>query len=87
MPPLGMLFGWLLLDEHVALVDLIGIAPVALGIYLVTRAAPPPRSREVGLSNGSQGGTIACGARTLREDRRRSGGVNICPRTSIRGVA
>jgi drug/metabolite transporter (DMT)-like permease len=37
MPPLGMLFGWLLLGEHVAPADLVGIAPVALGIYLVTR--------------------------------------------------
>jgi drug/metabolite transporter (DMT)-like permease len=39
MPPLGMLFGWLLLGEHVALSDLIGIIPVVLGIYLVTRPA------------------------------------------------
>jgi drug/metabolite transporter (DMT)-like permease len=39
MPPLGMLFGWLLLGEHVALSDLAGIVPVALGIYLVTRPA------------------------------------------------
>jgi len=39
MPPLGMLFGWLLLGEQVALTDLIGIVPVALGIYLVTRPA------------------------------------------------
>jgi drug/metabolite transporter (DMT)-like permease len=41
MPPLGMLFGWLLLGERVALADLIGIVPVALGIYLVTRPATP----------------------------------------------
>jgi drug/metabolite transporter (DMT)-like permease len=40
MPPLGMLFGWLLLGEHVAALDLIGIVPVAFGIYLVTRPAP-----------------------------------------------
>jgi drug/metabolite transporter (DMT)-like permease len=39
MPPLGIMFGWLLLGEHVALPDLIGILPVALGIYLVTRPA------------------------------------------------
>ena len=39
LPPLGMLFGWLLLGEHVALSDLIGIIPVVLGIYLVTRPA------------------------------------------------
>ena len=40
MPPLGMLFGWLLLREHIAWPDLVGILPIALGIYLVTRAAP-----------------------------------------------
>jgi drug/metabolite transporter (DMT)-like permease len=45
MPPLGMLFGWLLLGEHVAPADLVGIAPVALGIYLVTRPAAPPQAR------------------------------------------
>jgi drug/metabolite transporter (DMT)-like permease len=37
MPPLGMLFGFLLLGEHVSIVDLAGIVPVALGIWLVTR--------------------------------------------------
>jgi drug/metabolite transporter (DMT)-like permease len=37
MPPLGMLFGWILLDEHVDAHDLIGVLPVAVGIYLVTR--------------------------------------------------
>jgi len=44
MPPLGMLFGWMLLGEHVALTDMIGIVPVALGIYLVTRAPSAPRA-------------------------------------------
>src|SRR6201994_4525309 len=39
MPPLGMLFAWLVLGEHVALRDMLGIIPVALGIYLVTRPA------------------------------------------------
>jgi drug/metabolite transporter (DMT)-like permease len=42
MPPLGMLFGWLLLGEHVAPNDMIGIVPVTIGIFLVTR---PPSSR------------------------------------------
>jgi drug/metabolite transporter (DMT)-like permease len=37
MPPLGMVFGWLLLDERVEMRDLFGILPVALGIFLVTR--------------------------------------------------
>ncbi|HZP70015.1 MAG TPA: DMT family transporter [Pseudolabrys sp.] len=37
MPPLGMLFGWLLIGEHVAAWDMLGIIPVVLGIYLVTR--------------------------------------------------
>ncbi len=44
MPPLGMLFGWAILGEHVAARDLLGIVPVALGIYLVTR---PVRSKSV----------------------------------------
>jgi len=39
MPPLGMLFAFLVLGEHVELRDLAGIVPVALGIYLVTRPA------------------------------------------------
>jgi drug/metabolite transporter (DMT)-like permease len=39
MPPLGMLFAWIILGEHVELRDLLGIVPVALGIYLVTRPA------------------------------------------------
>lgn len=37
IPPLGMMFGWLLLGEHLEGADLLGIVPVALGIYLVTR--------------------------------------------------
>jgi drug/metabolite transporter (DMT)-like permease len=46
MPPLGMLFAWLVLGEHVAFRDMLGIVPVAFGIYLVTRpAAQPPGSR------------------------------------------
>jgi drug/metabolite transporter (DMT)-like permease len=42
MPPLGMLFAWMVLGEHVAFCDLLGIVPVALGIYLVTRPARAP---------------------------------------------
>jgi len=38
MPPLGLLFGWLLLGERVAISDLLGIVPVAVGIYLVTHS-------------------------------------------------
>lgn len=41
MPPLGMLFAFLVLGEHVEARDLLGIIPVALGIYLVTRPAKP----------------------------------------------
>lgn len=37
IPPLGMLFGWLVLGEHLETADLFGIVPVALGIWLVTR--------------------------------------------------
>jgi drug/metabolite transporter (DMT)-like permease len=40
MPPLGMLFGWLLLGEDIHLPDLLGVVPVAAGIWLVTRPAP-----------------------------------------------
>ncbi len=39
MPPLGMLFAFLVLGEHVEARDLFGIIPVALGIYPVTRPA------------------------------------------------
>src|SRR5260221_5400050 len=39
MPPLGMLLSFLLLGDHVEFRDLLGIIPVALGIYLVTRPA------------------------------------------------
>ncbi|MET4388689.1 drug/metabolite transporter (DMT)-like permease [Bradyrhizobium sp. F1.4.3] len=39
MPPLGMLFAFIVLGEHVEARDLLGIIPVALGIYLVTRPA------------------------------------------------
>lgn len=42
IPPLGMLFGWLLLGEHVDFADMLGVVPVALGIYLVTRPAAAP---------------------------------------------
>jgi len=47
MPPLAMLFAWMALGEHVEFRDLLGIVPVALGIYLVTRpAAAAGRSSE-----------------------------------------
>jgi drug/metabolite transporter (DMT)-like permease len=39
MPPLGLLFGWLVLGEHVSWLDLLGIVPIALGIWLATRRA------------------------------------------------
>jgi drug/metabolite transporter (DMT)-like permease len=39
MPPMGMLFAWMVLGERVEFRDLLGIVPVALGIYLVTRPA------------------------------------------------
>jgi drug/metabolite transporter (DMT)-like permease len=44
MPPLGMLFAYLVLGEHVEARDLLGIIPVVLGIYLVTRPAAKPVS-------------------------------------------
>ena len=39
MPPLGLFFGWLLLGEAVPPLDFLGIVPIALGIWLVTRPA------------------------------------------------
>jgi drug/metabolite transporter (DMT)-like permease len=45
MPPLGMLFAWMVLGEHVAARDLLGIIPVALGIWLVTRPAAASTQR------------------------------------------
>ena len=45
MPPLGLFFGWLLLDERTEPFDLLGVVPVALGIWLVTHGtAPRPTS-------------------------------------------
>jgi hypothetical protein len=44
MPPLGLMFGWLLLGEHVELSDLLGIVPVGFSIYLVTRRGFPQRA-------------------------------------------
>jgi len=45
MPPLGLFFGWLLLDERIEPFDLLGVLPVALGIWLVTHGtAPRPTS-------------------------------------------
>jgi drug/metabolite transporter (DMT)-like permease len=41
MPPLGLFFGWLLLGEHIEPFDLLGVLPVALGIWLVTHATTP----------------------------------------------
>ena len=52
MPVLGLFFGWLLLDEHIAWHDLVGILPVALGIYLATR---PDAAMGKNLGNGGTG--------------------------------
>jgi drug/metabolite transporter (DMT)-like permease len=45
MPPLGILFAWIVLGEHVEIRDLLGIVPVAVGIYLVTRPAASRRNK------------------------------------------
>ena len=46
MPPLAMLFAWLVLGEAIDGRDLLGLIPVAVGIYLVTRpgSARPARA-------------------------------------------
>ncbi|HEY9078961.1 DMT family transporter [Magnetovibrio sp.] len=36
MPPFGLMYGWLLLNEQAALGDFIGIVPIAVGIWLAT---------------------------------------------------
>jgi drug/metabolite transporter (DMT)-like permease len=41
MPPLGLFFGWLLLGERTEPFDLVGVLPVALGIWLVTHTTTP----------------------------------------------
>lgn len=40
MPPLGLIFSWIVLHEPVPMINLVGIVPVAVGIYLVTRERP-----------------------------------------------
>jgi drug/metabolite transporter (DMT)-like permease len=40
MPPLGLVMSWAVLGEQLQVLDLLGVAPVALGIWLTTRAAP-----------------------------------------------
>jgi drug/metabolite transporter (DMT)-like permease len=42
MPPLGIVFSWMILGEPIHLLDLIGIVSVALGIRLTTR--PPAKA-------------------------------------------
>lgn len=37
MPPAGLLLGWLVLGEEMPPLDLVGVVPVALGIWLVAR--------------------------------------------------
>jgi hypothetical protein len=58
MPPLGILFGWLLLGEHVEPVDIIGILPVALGIYLVTRPAQRSSTLRLHIIKSGRGLTV-----------------------------
>ncbi|MDQ0503508.1 DMT family transporter [Xanthobacter agilis] len=45
MPPLGLLFGWLLLGETVPPLDLLGILPIAVGIRLVTTGEAAAQKR------------------------------------------
>jgi drug/metabolite transporter (DMT)-like permease len=57
-PPLGVFFGWLLLGEHLSLPDLLGIVPVAAGIYLVTR---PAKRRRAALKIATEEGAASAG--------------------------
>ncbi|EGI76165.1 hypothetical protein HGR_12567 [Hylemonella gracilis ATCC 19624] len=45
MPPTGLLMSWAMLGEPLHDSDLLGIVPVAAGLWLVTRAAQEPRVR------------------------------------------
>src|SRR6201996_8170986 len=45
MPPLAMLFAFLVLGEHLDVRDMLGVIPVAMGIYLVTRSAAAPAAK------------------------------------------
>jgi drug/metabolite transporter (DMT)-like permease len=49
-PPLGVFFGWLLLGERISAFDVLAIAPVACGIYLVSTT--PSRSEVAAPSAG-----------------------------------
>jgi len=51
MPPLGFFFGWLLLGERLAPTDLVGVLPVVIGIWLVTRAPTPVRRERAASSS------------------------------------
>ncbi len=44
IPPIGLAISWLVLGETVSPSDLLGVIPVALGIWLATRPAPAPRA-------------------------------------------
>src|SRR5262249_7455137 len=44
IPPPRVFFWGLLLGEHVELRDLVGILPITVGIYLVTRLSGPARN-------------------------------------------
>lgn len=56
MPPFGLMFGWLALDERVEMGDMIGIVPIALGIWLATRKSKHQaiaKAPEMGHKGGS----------------------------------
>ena len=46
IPPIGLFFAWLILGETVTPLDFLGIVPVVIGIYLVTRPARTARLRQ-----------------------------------------
>ena len=45
MPPLGLVMSWAVLGEQLEILDLVGIVPVALGIWLAT-SGPPATQRQ-----------------------------------------
>ena len=45
MPPTGLVMSWAVLGEPIRTADLLGIVPIAAGIWLVTHQPPSPQGR------------------------------------------
>lgn len=61
MPPLGLLFGWVLLGEAVPPLDILGIVPIAIGIWLVTRGGRKPEPVREAARAGTRNPCLSAG--------------------------